>query len=195
MTTQLTELQKQAVHYADIRKKLWGSPKPKQRPIQQAVFQEPIFIPKFYNMIPKWKLEPIFFDAHMMEWRNVITDRSSPIKTYIRRRALEMGYTYGQILEKTRTKEIVSARQLIMWEIKRLVKPSISFPELGKAFGGFDHTSCLHAVRKMDNEKVRSLVGIDLSGERHDKRQERLAKKRAYNMRRKAEKACVSAQS
>jgi hypothetical protein len=49
-----------------------------------------------------------------------------------------------------KTDDIASARRMLMWEIKRQIKPSISFPELGRLFGGRDHTTALHAVHKHD---------------------------------------------
>ena len=48
---------------------------------------------------------------------------------------------------KTRKREIVVARQVAMYLAKDLTNHSL--PEIGDAFGGRDHTTVLHAVRKI----------------------------------------------
>ncbi len=49
---------------------------------------------------------------------------------------------------KTRTRSIVRPRQIAMSLSKELTSKSL--PEIGDAFGGRDHTTVLHAVRKID---------------------------------------------
>ena len=51
-----------------------------------------------------------------------------------------------------RTKELAEARQVAMWLAKQMT--SKSYPDIGRAFGGRDHTTVIHAVEKI--EKVRS---------------------------------------
>ena len=70
------------------------------------------------------------------------------MRAYIRSRAEELGYDYKRIVSKGRKRDLAYARQLIMWEVKNLW-PAVSFHELGRMFGGRDHTTVLHAMRKM----------------------------------------------
>lgn len=49
-----------------------------------------------------------------------------------------------------RTAAVVEPRQVGMWLCKRLTQKSL--PEIGRTFGGRDHTTVLHAVRKMEAE-------------------------------------------
>jgi chromosomal replication initiator protein len=53
------------------------------------------------------------------------------------------------LLSKRRTREIVRPRQIAMYLSKLMT--SRSLPEIGKRFGGRDHTTVLHAVRKIED--------------------------------------------
>lgn len=54
-----------------------------------------------------------------------------------------------QLKEKTRTRLIVIARQLSMYLAKNICGKSLS--EIGRAFGGRDHTTVLHACRTVED--------------------------------------------
>ncbi len=53
------------------------------------------------------------------------------------------------LLSKRRTRSIARPRQLAMFLAKSLTEHSL--PEIGAAFGGRDHTTVLHACRKIDS--------------------------------------------
>lgn len=57
------------------------------------------------------------------------------------------GISRTEILSNRRTRNLVVPRQLAMALAKHLTARSL--PEIGRAFGGRDHTTVLHAVRKM----------------------------------------------
>jgi chromosomal replication initiator protein len=52
------------------------------------------------------------------------------------------------MLSARRTRAIVRPRQIAMYLAKTMTPRS--FPEIGKRFGGRDHTTVLHAVRKVE---------------------------------------------
>lgn len=52
------------------------------------------------------------------------------------------------MLSKRRTAEIVRPRQVAMYLAKVLTLKSL--PDIGRRFGGRDHTTALHAIRKME---------------------------------------------
>lgn len=89
-------------------------------------------------------------DAHVIAWQKWKASAGSPLRNYIQQRCEELGIPYEEMVGPRKTDDIASARRMLMWEIKRQVKPSISFPEIGRLFGGRDHTTALHAVRKHD---------------------------------------------
>lgn len=51
---------------------------------------------------------------------------------------------------KSRNKNIVRPRQIAMYLSRKLT--NMSFPEIGSAFGGKDHTTVLHSCRKIEKE-------------------------------------------
>lgn len=59
--------------------------------------------------------------------------------------AAQYGLTYTQILARRRHRPIVHARQYAMWRCQRETRASL--PEIGRYFGGYDHTTVLHAIR------------------------------------------------
>lgn len=56
--------------------------------------------------------------------------------------------TRADILSQRRTANVVKPRQIAMYLAKMLTLRSL--PEIGRRFGGRDHTTVLHAVRKID---------------------------------------------
>lgn len=54
---------------------------------------------------------------------------------------------------KKRPANIAKPRQIAMYIAKELTQKSL--PEIGELFGGRDHTTVLHAVRKIAEERVR----------------------------------------
>jgi len=52
------------------------------------------------------------------------------------------------LLSRRRTKEVVLPRQIAMYLTKMMTLHSL--PEIGRRFGGKDHTTVLHAIRKLD---------------------------------------------
>lgn len=102
---------------------------------------------------PTWLKNPSHFDAHVWCWRAWIREQvdiaASPTRTYIRKRALDFGLSYAQMADRRRFQHIVPVKHLIMWEIKTQIDPEMSYPDLGRHFGGLDHTSVLYAVRKI----------------------------------------------
>lgn len=54
----------------------------------------------------------------------------------------------ADILSERRTAAVVKPRQIAMYLSKALTPRSL--PEIGRRFGGRDHTTVLHAVRKIE---------------------------------------------
>jgi chromosomal replication initiator protein len=54
---------------------------------------------------------------------------------------------YSDLLSKRRSRSVARPRQLAMALAKELTNHSL--PEIGEAFGGRDHTTVLHACRKI----------------------------------------------
>lgn len=113
--------------------------------------------------LPLWQEREITFDAHETAWKlwraDALAANGSPLKAYIRRRAQDFGLSYADVIGPSRKRVVAHARQLIMWEIKTIVRPGnkqgdrdyVSYPEIGRLFGGRDHSTVLHAVRSVES--------------------------------------------
>jgi chromosomal replication initiator protein len=70
--------------------------------------------------------------------------------------ARQYNVSRSDLLSSRRTANVVRPRQVAMYLAKTLTLRSL--PEIGRRFGGRDHTTVLHAVRKIEN-----LVGNDIA--------------------------------
>ncbi|PKO71554.1 MAG: chromosomal replication initiator protein DnaA [Betaproteobacteria bacterium HGW-Betaproteobacteria-14] len=59
----------------------------------------------------------------------------------------------ADFFSKKRTRAIARPRQLAMWLCREVT--SHSFPEIGDAFGGRDHTTVIHAVKTIDSLRLK----------------------------------------
>jgi chromosomal replication initiator protein len=59
----------------------------------------------------------------------------------------------ADMYSKKRPANIARPRQIAMYIAKELTQKSL--PEIGELFGGRDHTTVLHAVRKITEERLR----------------------------------------
>jgi chromosomal replication initiator protein len=81
------------------------------------------------------------------------SDRKVTIDEIIRKVSEHYNIRMSDILSPKRTRTIARPRQVAMYLAKQLT--SRSLPEIGRRFGGRDHTTVLHAVRKI--EELRSI--------------------------------------
>lgn len=61
--------------------------------------------------------------------------------------------TWEEVKGIRRQRNLVTPRQLCMYEVARQ-RPDLSLPRIGRIFGGRDHTTVLHAVRKLKKTMV-----------------------------------------
>jgi chromosomal replication initiator protein len=59
----------------------------------------------------------------------------------------------AELFSKKRTRAIARPRQVAMWLCREVT--SHSFPEIGDAFGGRDHTTVIHAVKTIDALRIK----------------------------------------
>lgn len=68
--------------------------------------------------------------------------------------AKHYGVTRDEIISQRRPARVVRPRQVAMYLSREMTLHSL--PSIGRAFGGRDHTTVLHAIRKME-----ALVSVD----------------------------------
>lgn len=117
----------------------------------------PVEKPKLPKVKPP---EPHAFDfAWETMWFHQLVFSKGKIET-VNARTIQIetarvfGITTSDLLSHRKTINLVIPRQLAMYVTKVLTK--YSFPEIGRRFGGRDHTTVIHACRKIE-----SLIGLD----------------------------------
>lgn len=82
-------------------------------------------------------------------WFCIVSATGEPMIRDIQKAVAEFyGCTLIDLKSHRRTYPIVRYRQIAMAIAKQMTERSL--PEIGRAFGGRDHTTVLHAVRKID---------------------------------------------
>lgn len=92
-------------------------------------------------------------DLELLAWadrlrKSIASDDTISVDRIIKCVALHYKVTVTDIKSARRTANVVRPRQVAMYLAKTMTLKSL--PEIGRRFGGRDHTTVLHAVRKMD---------------------------------------------
>ncbi len=87
--------------------------------------------------------------------KNLIKNNAKPkkavsVKDIIKTIADFYNIEEASIYEKTRRKEVVKPRQLIMYILRE--EFDVSYPSIGQKLGGRDHTTVIHSCEKIKNE-------------------------------------------
>ncbi len=91
-------------------------------------------------------------EAKQLIKNNIKPKKNVAIKDVVRVIADYYGIEEGIIYEKTRRKEIVHARQIVMYILREDF--NVSYPLIGQKLGGKDHTTVIHSHMKIKNDLV-----------------------------------------
>ncbi|MEM9581627.1 MAG: chromosomal replication initiator protein DnaA [Pseudomonadota bacterium] len=80
------------------------------------------------------------------------SDRKVTMDQIMRKTCDYYNVRMSDLLSPKRSRNIARPRQMAMWLSKNLTQRS--YPEIGKRFGNRDHTTVIHAVRKIDELKA-----------------------------------------
>jgi len=103
----------------------------------------------------------------ILEIKNLIKNNARPKKTVAVKDVIKTIADFynieeGSIYHKTRRKEVVRPRQLIMYILREDF--NISYPSIGEKLGGRDHTTVIHSCEKIKDElKTNNLLIQELS--------------------------------
>ncbi len=94
-------------------------------------------------------------ELNVNEIKNLIKNNAKPkkavsVKDVIKTIADFYNIEETSIYEKTRRKEVVRPRQLIMYVLRE--EFDVSYPSIGQKLGGRDHTTVIHSCEKIKNE-------------------------------------------
>lgn len=128
--------------------------------------------------LPLWSVVDLYFDWHVRVWHEAVERQISDLAhenvalraaLHVQRADLDEmafmprrptkhiiaevlenfhGVTWDDIKGKHRTFDVVYPRQLCMHEV-HMQRRDMSYPQIGRLFGGRDHTTALHSIRKV----------------------------------------------
>jgi chromosomal replication initiator protein len=106
---------------------------------------------------------PITMDLSLQALRSILPDNGSRhlTQSMIQEKTCEYyNIRMEELIGKCRDSKLVIPRQVAMYIIKELL--GTSFPNIGKAFGGRDHTTVMHACRKIEKMKREPSIKNDI---------------------------------
>lgn len=78
-----------------------------------------------------------------------------PARSIIEHVSMVYGIPYREIIGASRMRATSKARMVAMYEVRKQ-RPDLSYPQIGKIFGGRDHTTVIHAVQKIEAQRAAS---------------------------------------
>lgn len=134
--------------HKERQRRLWAEPKPimmaKVAKCKPAVPPELVRSMSIKVRIAGWQAwDKVGFTSSSIYMRQALT-----CERIIRLVCQAFDITKVDLLSDRRTRELVHPRQIACYLAKRLT--SRSLPEIGRKMGGRDHTTVLHAVRKVE---------------------------------------------
>lgn len=127
----------------------------------------PKVIPFMARKLPEWQAQKTYFDHHVVASRPILELLKTgqlELTVISKRPVLQIveevlskhpGITMAMIKGIDRHRKVSLVRQTAMWEVKRQ-RPDKSLPEIGRWFGGRDHTTVIHAIKKIEAMRASS---------------------------------------
>src|SRR3990167_3259865 len=97
-------------------------------------------------------------DVRTLIKHNVKPNRGVSVDEVVRRVAQYYEIAEKSIYEKTRKKEVVRPRQIIMYMLRE--EFNVSYPSIGEKLGGRDHTTVIHSCEKI-KEEMKSSASLE----------------------------------
>ncbi|KQS79055.1 hypothetical protein ASG25_10745 [Rhizobium sp. Leaf384] len=159
------------IHAAQVRARLFGSKPAVARliapgaapPAESSARASAAMAmrPKDGSIPPRWRVVATHFNQHMIHYREWQKQAEEAFEenSACRRSMLQIttevleafpGVTLREVKGSSRLRRILAPRQLAMHRIKS-ERPDLSYPAIGRFFGGRDHTTVLHAIRKIED--------------------------------------------
>lgn len=94
-------------------------------------------------------------DHHVRAWeRWKLSMPIGRLSRHVLQRCIELGANYHDVIGPTRQTHLIPIRHLLMWELRNLLDPQPSLPEIAAVFGKRDHTGVWYAIDKINRMKA-----------------------------------------
>lgn len=156
-----TDARQMLADYADRRRRLYqqrpepvAAPEPVAEQVKPKVLVFPVsrvvtvdeVVARYRYAHPHCKL---FASERLGKVRDGFTDGASILRIVVK----HTGVTLVDLASDRRRASLVRVRQVACWLMRH--HTLLSFPQIGAKLGGRDHTTILHAVRKIDGLRER----------------------------------------
>lgn len=170
---QYTSASEMLANAAAIRKRLMGG---QRKPIAKPASPPATVIQaatKPATILPFWMVYETHFDSHLRAWHTrriamgIVASDGLDIAYLAERRwikeivddvlLLYPGVTLAEVKSQSRARRLIIPRQHAMYDVRRQ-RPDLSFPSIGQWFGDRDHTTVIHAVRKIEAMRAKEEI-------------------------------------
>ena len=97
--------------------------------------------------------EPCTVDLTAKVIADLVTHTMKPpitAQNILEKASIALGFPVEEIISSSRRRPLVEARQIAMYVTRH--RTDLSFPDIGKIYGNRDHTTVLHAFRKIESQ-------------------------------------------
>lgn len=109
-----------------------------------------VWLKHFYEKLPGLMRNMQAVQTHMMASASGENTYRPPVRDFVKMHAARYEIDMRDLMGVSRRKVHVFPRQKIMWLVHRHYRDRMSYPMIGRMFGDRDHTTVLHAVRKIE---------------------------------------------
>jgi chromosomal replication initiation ATPase DnaA len=148
----MSVLMEQHDRWTEARSRLWNGPEPAPRA------RRPRPVSPFVRAATEAREEQFRREQKRFERQVMEPRKAGPLWFEI---VFEVATKHGvgirDVLGTGRTRNVVLARHESFWRMRRDIKVlglPISYPQIGRRFGGMDHTTVLHGIR-MHEQRMR----------------------------------------
>lgn len=119
---------------------------------------------------PEWQRRNVHFDAHVLASRSILELIRTGQVEFAKAGRVTIAHVVDEVLDQfpgvtvrclksgRRGRAVTTPRSIAMYEAK--MRTGKSYPEIGRWFGGRDHTTAIHSVKKIEGLIVDGYVEI-----------------------------------
>jgi chromosomal replication initiation ATPase DnaA len=125
--------------YAECRRRLMGAKTPAQSlPSPVTAYRRPL-----------WQRIDTTFSDHVTTWQIYLAGQYfSPVKKFMREWCRARNITIEEMIGPSQFRRITLPRHMLVYELHRQF--NITLPQLGRIFGGRDHTTMINSIRRAE---------------------------------------------
>lgn len=97
---------------------------------------------------PLWQSIDTAFNDHVTTWRRHLASQGAPVAKFMREWCASRGISLQEMVGPSQFRKIALPRHMLVYEIRQRFNTPL--PQLGRIFGGRDHTTILNSLRRAE---------------------------------------------